>query len=136
MKTLLIILFPLMTFGQRQTYEHGLKMQSGFYGVYTLNVCTFEAFKGGKEITLKIHTKKPIIGGVIITTKPVERFGLKIEGVNRSGFYIVKLHSYMIDLWESADQGIRFIQFNTGKEFEVIEINDNLKKLKDYAGIY
>lgn len=133
MKTLLILLLPLLTFGQRQTFEHGLKMQSGFYGVYTLNVCAFEAFKGGKEITLKIHTKKPIIGSVIITNYPVERFGLNIDGVNRNGFYIVKLPFYMLDFWESADQGITTIQFNTGEKFETIIINDNLKKLKDYA---
>ena len=133
MKTILILVFPLLTFGQRQTYEHCLKMQSGFYGVYTLNVCTFEAFKGGKEITLKIHTEKPIIGSVIVTTYPVERFGLNIDGVNRNGFYIVKLPFYMLDFWESADLGIKYIQFNTGTEFETIIINDKLTKLKEYA---
>lgn len=133
MKTLLILLFPLLTFGQKQTYEHGLKMQSGFYGVYTLNVCTFEAFKGGKEITLKIHTKKPIIGSVIITSHSVERYGLKIDGVNKSGFYIVKIPFYMLDLWEAIDTGIQSISFNTGMQFETIIINDKLTKLKDYA---
>jgi hypothetical protein len=133
MKTLLILLFPLLTFGQRQTYEHGLKMQSGFYGVYTLNVCTFEAFKGGKEITLKIHTKKPIIGGVILTSHSVERYGLKIDGVNKNGFYIVKLPFYMLDLWEAIDNEIQSISFNTGMQFETIIINDNLTKLKEYA---
>ena len=133
MKTLLILLFPLFTFGQRQTYEHGLKMQSGFYGVYTLNVCTFEAFKGGKEITLKIHTKKPIIGGVILTSHSVERYGLKIDGVNKNGFYIVKLPFYMLDLWEAIDNEIQSISFNTGMQFETIIINDNLTKLKEYA---
>lgn len=133
MKTLIILLFPLLTFGQKQTYEYGLKLQSGFYGVYTLNVCTFEAFKGGKEVTLKIHTKKPIIGGVIITTYSVERYGLQIEGVNKRGFYIVKLPFYMLDFWEAADNGILRIEFNTGEKFEKIIINDNLTKLKNYA---
>jgi len=133
MKILLILLLPLLSFGQRQTFEHGLKMQSGFYGFNTPNYCVFESFKGGKEITLKIHTKKPIIGGVILTSHSVERYGLKIDGVNRNGYYIVKMPFYLLDMWESIDNGIESILFNTGKEFETIRINDKLTKLKNYA---
>lgn len=134
MKTLIILLFPLLSFGQRQTFEHGLKMQSGFYGfLETKSYCVFESFNGGKEIILKVKASKPIIGGVIITTRPIERFGVRIEGINRNGFYIVKLPFYMLDFWESADHGIKTIQFNIGKEFETIIINDKLTKLKEYA---
>lgn len=132
MKTLLIILFPLLSFGQRQVYEHGLKASSGFY--FNRNdYCYFEAFNGSNNVVLKIKTSKPIIGGVFIFTTQNHKYALKIEGVNKRDYYIINLPFYNKDLWYSLNFGINRIEFLIGSTFEKIIINDKLTKLKEYA---
>jgi hypothetical protein len=150
MKTLLILLLPLLTFGQRQTFENHLYNSSGWYNefgeikdgsIITKNSCYFSVVKYDDCIELNILSEERILTPIFILTHRgnivVSITKLKVKNrLNKENYYAaeIDLNYDNKNLWGCLDAGIKQIAFHTSKMRTItLIIDDNLTKLKDYA---
>lgn len=150
MKTLLIILFPLLTFGQKQTFENHLYNSSSWYNEFgiikdgstiTKNSCYFSVIKHVSNVELNIISNEPLLSHVFILTNngnislPIDRIKAK-KRLSNDLYYKAEIDLRFENktLWTCLDSGIKKIVCHTlkGVTIELI-INDKLTKLKDYA---
>lgn len=128
---ILLLLINISGYSQK-TWEFSSIMTSDYFRQDSV-LCFAEAKKGEGIVTIKIHMVCGKVISPIFVKTNLGNFLQHIDHVNKNGFYCFNLYLRRQDQWKSIDSGIKEISFYNGKTWNYINVNSNLKKLKEYA---